>query len=143
MYIILMSDFENDIIFLLFVTFVLADFVLEFGIVFSIGLCSYRFIVRVMCSVLGLHVRQNSPHLRDKTSRLYICNHVTHFDHNIINLLTSCNTVSVSVCLSVFPAWCNLCLLLPCSALDLCVFQFFYWFTRTMRSISPLAAVLT
>ncbi|KTG32190.1 hypothetical protein cypCar_00008092 [Cyprinus carpio] len=51
-----------------------------------------RFIVRIMCSVLGLHVRQNSPHLRDKTSRLYICNHVTHFDHNIINLLTSCNT---------------------------------------------------
>ncbi|RXN29259.1 tubulin beta-4B chain [Labeo rohita] len=51
-----------------------------------------RFIVRIMCSVLGLHVRQNSPRLRDKTARLYICNHVTHFDHNIINLLTSCNT---------------------------------------------------
>ncbi|XP_067239277.1 lipid droplet-regulating VLDL assembly factor AUP1 isoform X2 [Chanodichthys erythropterus] len=51
-----------------------------------------RFIVRIMCSVLGLHVRQNSPRLRDKTARLYICNHVTHFDHNMINLLTSCNT---------------------------------------------------
>ncbi|XP_059372196.1 lipid droplet-regulating VLDL assembly factor AUP1 isoform X2 [Carassius carassius] len=51
-----------------------------------------RFIVRIMCSVLGLHVRQNNPRLRDKTARLYICNHVTHFDHNIINLLTSCNT---------------------------------------------------
>ncbi|XP_043113998.1 lipid droplet-regulating VLDL assembly factor AUP1 isoform X2 [Puntigrus tetrazona] len=51
-----------------------------------------RFIVRIMCSVLGLHVRQNSPRSRDKTARLYICNHVTHFDHNIINLLTSCNT---------------------------------------------------
>lgn len=51
-----------------------------------------RFIVRIMCSVLGLHVRQDSPRLRDKTARLYICNHVTHFDHNIINLLTSCNT---------------------------------------------------
>lgn len=51
-----------------------------------------RFIVRIMCSVLGLHVQQNSPRLRDKTARLYICNHVTHFDHNIINLLTSCNT---------------------------------------------------
>lgn len=51
-----------------------------------------RFIVRIMCSVLGLHVRQNSPRFRDKTARLYICNHVTHFDHNIINLLTSCNT---------------------------------------------------
>ncbi|KAI2657098.1 Lipid droplet-regulating VLDL assembly factor AUP1 [Labeo rohita] len=54
-----------------------------------------RFIVRIMCSVLGLHVRQNSPRLRDKTARLYICNHVTHFDHNIINLLTSCNTHDV------------------------------------------------
>ncbi|ROI37386.1 Ancient ubiquitous protein 1 [Anabarilius grahami] len=52
-----------------------------------------RFIVRIMCSVLGLHVRQNSPRLRDKTARLYICNHVTHFDHNMINLLTSCNTL--------------------------------------------------
>ncbi|XP_076877904.1 lipid droplet-regulating VLDL assembly factor AUP1 [Brachyhypopomus gauderio] len=51
-----------------------------------------RFIVRVMCSVLGLHVRQNSPRLRDKNTKLYVCNHVTHFDHNIINLLTSCNT---------------------------------------------------
>ncbi|XP_051514880.1 lipid droplet-regulating VLDL assembly factor AUP1-like isoform X2 [Myxocyprinus asiaticus] len=51
-----------------------------------------RFIVRIMCSVLGLHVRQNSLRLRDKSTRLYICNHVTHFDHNIINLLTSCNT---------------------------------------------------
>ncbi|TRY65170.1 hypothetical protein DNTS_028597 [Danionella cerebrum] len=51
-----------------------------------------RFIVRLMCSVLGLHVRQNSQRLRDKTTRLYISNHITHFDHNIINLLTSCNT---------------------------------------------------
>ncbi|XP_051506317.1 lipid droplet-regulating VLDL assembly factor AUP1 isoform X2 [Myxocyprinus asiaticus] len=51
-----------------------------------------RFIVRIMCSVLGLHVRQNSPRIRDKSTRLYVCNHVTHFDHNIINLLTSCNT---------------------------------------------------
>uniref|UniRef100_A0A8B9KVR8 Lipid droplet-regulating VLDL assembly factor AUP1 n=1 Tax=Astyanax mexicanus TaxID=7994 RepID=A0A8B9KVR8_ASTMX len=51
-----------------------------------------RFIVRVMCSVLGLHVRQNSPRLRDKNVKLYVCNHVTQFDHNIINLLTSCNT---------------------------------------------------
>ncbi|XP_052010444.1 lipid droplet-regulating VLDL assembly factor AUP1-like [Xyrauchen texanus] len=51
-----------------------------------------RFIVRMMCSVLGLHVRQNSLRLWDKSTRLYVCNHVTHFDHNIINLLTSCNT---------------------------------------------------
>ncbi|XP_014055252.1 lipid droplet-regulating VLDL assembly factor AUP1 [Salmo salar] len=51
-----------------------------------------RFIVRIMFSVLGMHVRQNSPRLRDKSTKLYICNHVTQFDHNIVNLLTSCNT---------------------------------------------------
>lgn len=51
-----------------------------------------RFIVRIMCSVLGMHVRQNSPRLREKDAKLYVCNHVTQFDHNIINLLTTCNT---------------------------------------------------
>lgn len=51
-----------------------------------------RSIVRIMCSVLGLHVRQNNPRSRDKHVKLYVCNHVTQFDHNIINLLTSCNT---------------------------------------------------
>ncbi|XP_026991046.1 lipid droplet-regulating VLDL assembly factor AUP1 [Tachysurus fulvidraco] len=51
-----------------------------------------RFIVRVMCSVLGLHVKQNNLRLRDKNVKLYVSNHVTHFDHNIINLLTSCHT---------------------------------------------------
>ncbi|XP_026214262.1 ancient ubiquitous protein 1 [Anabas testudineus] len=51
-----------------------------------------RFIVRVMCSVLGMHVRQKNPRSRDKNTKLYICNHVTEFDHNIINLLTPCNT---------------------------------------------------
>ncbi|KAM7418128.1 hypothetical protein PAMA_017664 [Pampus argenteus] len=51
-----------------------------------------RFIVRVMCSVLGMHVRQKNPRSRDKNTKLYICNHVTEFDHNIINLLASCNT---------------------------------------------------
>uniref|UniRef100_A0A3Q0R975 Lipid droplet-regulating VLDL assembly factor AUP1 n=1 Tax=Amphilophus citrinellus TaxID=61819 RepID=A0A3Q0R975_AMPCI len=51
-----------------------------------------RFVVRVMCSVLGMHVRQKNPRSRDKNTKLYICNHVTEFDHNIINLLTPCNT---------------------------------------------------
>lgn len=51
-----------------------------------------RFIVRIMCSVLGMHVRQRNPRSRDKNTKLYMCNHVTEFDHNIINLLTSCNT---------------------------------------------------
>ncbi|XP_043401033.1 lipid droplet-regulating VLDL assembly factor AUP1 isoform X12 [Chelonia mydas] len=51
------------------------------------------FIVRVMCSVLGLFVRQSDPHLRDASVRVYIANHVTHFDHSVISLLTSCNTL--------------------------------------------------
>ncbi|XP_037117467.1 lipid droplet-regulating VLDL assembly factor AUP1 [Syngnathus acus] len=51
-----------------------------------------RFIVRIMCSVLGMHVRQQNPRSRDKNTKLYICNHVTEFDHNIINLLTPCCT---------------------------------------------------
>ncbi|XP_061757490.1 lipid droplet-regulating VLDL assembly factor AUP1 isoform X2 [Nerophis ophidion] len=51
-----------------------------------------RFIVRVMCSVLGMHVRQKNPRSRDKNTKLFICNHVTEFDHNIINLLTPCCT---------------------------------------------------
>ncbi|XP_067154561.1 lipid droplet-regulating VLDL assembly factor AUP1 isoform X1 [Apteryx mantelli] len=55
-----------------------------------------RFIVRVMCSVLGLFVRQSDPRLRDVNVRVYIANHVTHFDHNVINLLTSCNTPALN-----------------------------------------------
>ncbi|XP_073343320.1 lipid droplet-regulating VLDL assembly factor AUP1 [Pagrus major] len=51
-----------------------------------------RFIVRIMCSVLGMHVRQKNPRSRDRNTKLYMCNHVTEFDHNIINLLTACNT---------------------------------------------------
>ncbi|XP_006004795.1 lipid droplet-regulating VLDL assembly factor AUP1 [Latimeria chalumnae] len=51
-----------------------------------------RFIVRVMCSVLGMCVKQNDPRLRDRSVRVYICNHVTQFDHNLLSLLTSCNT---------------------------------------------------
>ncbi|XP_048366086.1 lipid droplet-regulating VLDL assembly factor AUP1 [Sphaerodactylus townsendi] len=50
-----------------------------------------RFVVRVMCSVLGLLVRQSQPRQRGLRARVYIANHVTHFDHNVINLLTSCN----------------------------------------------------
>ncbi|XP_064005162.1 lipid droplet-regulating VLDL assembly factor AUP1 isoform X2 [Pogoniulus pusillus] len=55
-----------------------------------------RFIVRVMCSVLGLFVRQSDPRLRDTSVRVYIANHVTQFDHNVINLLTSCNTPALN-----------------------------------------------
>ncbi|XP_065606321.1 lipid droplet-regulating VLDL assembly factor AUP1 isoform X2 [Cyrtonyx montezumae] len=55
-----------------------------------------RVIVRVMCSVLGLFVQQSGPRLRDVSVQVYIANHVTHFDHNVINLLTSCNTPALN-----------------------------------------------
>ncbi|NWX58425.1 AUP1 protein, partial [Promerops cafer] len=55
-----------------------------------------RFIVRVMCSVLGLLVRQNDPRLRGAGTRVFIANHVTPFDHNVVSLLTSCNTPALS-----------------------------------------------
>ncbi|XP_062488178.1 lipid droplet-regulating VLDL assembly factor AUP1 isoform X5 [Pezoporus occidentalis] len=49
-----------------------------------------------MCSVLGLCVQQSDPRLRDAGVRVYIANHVTQFDHNVINLLTSCNTPALN-----------------------------------------------
>ncbi|NWR39299.1 AUP1 protein, partial [Tachuris rubrigastra] len=55
-----------------------------------------RFIVRVMCSVLGLLVRQNNPRLHQAGARIFIANHVTPFDHNVISLLTSCNTPALN-----------------------------------------------
>lgn len=53
-----------------------------------------RFVVRTMCAVLGLVARQENSGLRDHRVRVLISNHVTPFDHNIVNLLTSCSTVS-------------------------------------------------
>uniref|UniRef100_A0A674D4M7 Lipid droplet-regulating VLDL assembly factor AUP1 n=1 Tax=Salmo trutta TaxID=8032 RepID=A0A674D4M7_SALTR len=90
-----------------------------------------RFIVRVMSSVLGMHVRQNSLRLRDKSTKLYICNHVTQFDHNIVNLLTSCNTVSILV------DEVKLFIVLHFELLELCLPN------RTKISLSRDAAALT
>uniref|UniRef100_A0A8D1TN81 Lipid droplet-regulating VLDL assembly factor AUP1 n=1 Tax=Sus scrofa TaxID=9823 RepID=A0A8D1TN81_PIG len=53
---------------------------------------SHRFVVRTMCAVLGLVARQEDSGLRDHRVRVLISNHVTPFDHNIVNLLTSCST---------------------------------------------------
>ncbi|XP_053445992.1 lipid droplet-regulating VLDL assembly factor AUP1 isoform X2 [Nycticebus coucang] len=53
-----------------------------------------RFVVRTMCAVLGLVARQENSGLRDHRVRVLISNHVTPFDHNIVNLLTTCSTVS-------------------------------------------------
>ncbi|XP_027971954.1 ancient ubiquitous protein 1 isoform X2 [Eumetopias jubatus] len=54
--------------------------------------CAPRFVVRTMCAVLGLVARQEDSGLRDHRVRVLISNHVTPFDHNIVNLLTSCST---------------------------------------------------
>lgn len=62
-----------------------------------LSLFARRFVVRVMCSVLGMHVRQRNPRSRDKNTKIYVCNHVTNFDHNIINLLSPFSTVSVQL----------------------------------------------
>ncbi|XP_028010134.1 lipid droplet-regulating VLDL assembly factor AUP1 isoform X2 [Eptesicus fuscus] len=51
-----------------------------------------RFVVRTMCAVLGLVARQEDSGLRDHRVRVLVSNHVTPFDHNIVNLLTSCST---------------------------------------------------
>ncbi|XP_053445994.1 lipid droplet-regulating VLDL assembly factor AUP1 isoform X4 [Nycticebus coucang] len=51
-----------------------------------------RFVVRTMCAVLGLVARQENSGLRDHRVRVLISNHVTPFDHNIVNLLTTCST---------------------------------------------------
>lgn len=56
--------------------------------------CVPRFVVRTMCAVLGLVARQEDSGLRDHRVRVLISNHVTPFDHNIVNLLTTCSTVS-------------------------------------------------
>ncbi|XP_029104778.1 ancient ubiquitous protein 1-like isoform X1 [Scleropages formosus] len=51
-----------------------------------------RLFVRFMCSVLGMHVKRSHRWPPDRSVRLYTCNHVTPFDHNMISLLTSCST---------------------------------------------------
>ncbi|XP_013370106.1 PREDICTED: ancient ubiquitous protein 1 isoform X2 [Chinchilla lanigera] len=51
-----------------------------------------RFVVRTMCAVLGLVARQEASELRDPRVRVLVSNHVTPFDHNVVNLLTTCST---------------------------------------------------
>ncbi|XP_078261284.1 lipid droplet-regulating VLDL assembly factor AUP1 [Rhinoraja longicauda] len=51
-----------------------------------------RFIVRAMCSVLGMIVSQTDPKQRDKNVKTYMANHVTQFDHNVLSFLAPCHT---------------------------------------------------
>ncbi|XP_032079753.1 ancient ubiquitous protein 1 [Thamnophis elegans] len=49
-----------------------------------------RFLVRAMCSVLGLFVWQSRPRSA-RAPRVLVANHVTPFDHNVLGLLASCS----------------------------------------------------
>ncbi|XP_048452245.1 lipid droplet-regulating VLDL assembly factor AUP1 isoform X4 [Rhincodon typus] len=51
-----------------------------------------RVIVRAMCTILGVIVLQRGSRHRDKNIKIYISNHITQFDHNILNFLTPCHT---------------------------------------------------
>ncbi|KAM5126953.1 lipid droplet-regulating VLDL assembly factor AUP1, partial [Mantella aurantiaca] len=61
-----------------------------------------RLLLRVMSSVLGVMVVSSDR--CDVSSKIYISNHRTHFDHNAISLLTSCSSSSVS-CPPGFLCW--------------------------------------
>lgn len=58
----------------------------------GLGCSARRFLVRAMCSVLGLFVWQSRP--RSARARVLVANHVTPFDHNVLGLLASCSAVS-------------------------------------------------
>ncbi|XP_043549500.1 lipid droplet-regulating VLDL assembly factor AUP1 isoform X1 [Chiloscyllium plagiosum] len=51
-----------------------------------------RVIVRAMCTILGVIVLQRGSRHRNKNIKIYISNHITQFDHNILNFLTACYT---------------------------------------------------
>ncbi|XP_044130548.1 lipid droplet-regulating VLDL assembly factor AUP1 [Bufo gargarizans] len=61
-----------------------------------------RFLVRVMCSVLGVIVSQSGE--PDRALKIFVSNHFTFIDHNVLSLLTSCSTPSVS-CPPGFLCW--------------------------------------
>ncbi|XP_063782084.1 lipid droplet-regulating VLDL assembly factor AUP1 [Pseudophryne corroboree] len=61
-----------------------------------------RFLVRVMSSVLGVLVAESEQ--RSPAVKIYISNHRTCMDHNILTLITPCSTPSVS-CPPGFLCW--------------------------------------
>ncbi|CAH2299020.1 ancient ubiquitous 1 [Pelobates cultripes] len=63
-----------------------------------------RFLMRIMTSVLGVFTSVSEPHVRDKSVKIYISNHRTYFDHNVVSLITSCASPSVS-CPPGFLCW--------------------------------------
>lgn len=61
-----------------------------------------RFLVRVMTSVLGVLITQSGE--QDPAVKIYVSNHMTCIDHNVLSLLTACSTPSVS-CPPGFLCW--------------------------------------
>ncbi|XP_071982578.1 lipid droplet-regulating VLDL assembly factor AUP1 [Engystomops pustulosus] len=61
-----------------------------------------RFLVRVMSSVLGVVVSQAGQ--SDPAVRIFISNHVSCIDHNVLSLLTTCSSPSLS-CSPGFLCW--------------------------------------
>lgn len=51
-----------------------------------------RFLVRVMTSVLGVLVTQSGE--QDPAVKIYVSNHTSSIDHNVLGLLTACSAVS-------------------------------------------------
>ncbi|KAM3910230.1 lipid droplet-regulating VLDL assembly factor AUP1 isoform 2-T2 [Leptodactylus fuscus] len=61
-----------------------------------------RFLIRVMTSVLGVLVSQSGA--PDPALKIFVSNHVTCLDHNVLSLLSTCSTPSVS-CPPGFLCW--------------------------------------
>lgn len=61
-----------------------------------------RFLVRVMTSVLGVLVTQSGE--QDPAVKIYVSNHTSSIDHNVLGLLTACSAPAVS-CPPGFLCW--------------------------------------
>ncbi|XP_069601092.1 lipid droplet-regulating VLDL assembly factor AUP1 isoform X2 [Ranitomeya imitator] len=61
-----------------------------------------RLLVRVMSSVLGVLVSESGG--RDAAVKIFVSNHVTCMDHNVLSLLTACSTPAMS-CPPGFLCW--------------------------------------
>lgn len=50
------------------------------------------FVLRVMCFILGIYVKEENPSERDKKAQIFIANHITRFDHIPVHIVTGCIT---------------------------------------------------
>lgn len=53
------------------------------------------FVLRVMCFILGIYVKEENPLERDKKAQVFIANHITRFDHVPVHIVTGCVTPSM------------------------------------------------